>query len=375
MELKGEIQAELAEKAEEVSERLVGLINQHISPPVPVTKENIYIRTMFVVSDQVNSYGGCLPVEEHPNVARLLIDSPVLIGHNKDRLPIGRNFKSELVQRKGQNWIKVWFYWLKGTPQAETLLASIDHGIYKECSIGFLFEIPECSVCQKDIRTCEHIPLAPCANGTAKVFFNYRGVRKVLETSLVYRGAVPGTALSNELFQKANSDGLTPLSKTEKESATSVVSHRQGKDCPGSAKPYTTFELVQTHRQPKSNMGNWQGIKKVTFLILHHTDKKTEIYELVGFDAGQLRLGKRFVLLEGHRWWNTRTAQPALIDQGVVKTLVKSDSAIGLELFGKTLTGKFEISEIKSRGLKTRLFSLSKTCGDPEKTGSPQADR
>jgi len=100
---------------------------------------------MFIVSDQVNSYGGCFPTEEHQNLTNLLIDSPVMIGHRKDSLPIARNFHAETIEKDGVNWVKVYFYWLKETDKSEDLKKKIDGGIYKECSISFLFNFPECS--------------------------------------------------------------------------------------------------------------------------------------------------------------------------------------------------------------------------------------
>ena len=94
----GKIEACLAEKEIEVSDDLVFLINARIKPPLPVKKEDVYIRAMYLVSDQVNSFGGCFPLEEHPKLAELLVDSPVLVGHSKERLPRARNFKADLVE-------------------------------------------------------------------------------------------------------------------------------------------------------------------------------------------------------------------------------------------------------------------------------------
>ncbi|MFQ6032454.1 MAG: hypothetical protein ACE5K2_05980, partial [Candidatus Zixiibacteriota bacterium] len=210
-ELLGKIEARLQKKDEEISDELIFLINSQISPPKPVTKEDVYIRTMFLVSDEVNSYGGRFPIEELPKIAELVIDSPVIVGHTKERLPIARNFKAELVERKGtrpegssrgKNWVKVWFYWLKNSKDALSLKENIDHGIYKECSLGFVFEHPECSICGEDMRQCQHVPFKTyqTEDGEKEAFFNYRNVTKVLETSLVYRGAVPNTSMSDELL-------------------------------------------------------------------------------------------------------------------------------------------------------------------------------
>jgi hypothetical protein len=147
-ELLGKIKASLQEKEvedpafgrEEILDELVFLINSRIKPPKPVTKEDVYVRTMFLVSDEVNSYGRRFPIEELPKIAELVIDSPVIVGHTKEKLPIARNFKAELVQRdgthpegssRGKTWVKVWFYWLKNSKDALSLKENIDHGIYR----------------------------------------------------------------------------------------------------------------------------------------------------------------------------------------------------------------------------------------------------
>ncbi len=200
----GRITARLVQPADEVfSPDLVELINKNINPPTAVTKSDVYIGAMYVVSDEVNSFGGRFPVEEHKHLASLLVDSPVMAGHRKDRLPIGRNFHAIVVERDGKSWVKSYFYWLKSTEGAEALRKNIDGGIYKECSIGFTFLFPECSICKKDIRTCPHEPLqsysASGDHDSVICHFNYRKIERVLETSLVYRGSVPDTSVSREL--------------------------------------------------------------------------------------------------------------------------------------------------------------------------------
>jgi len=104
----GRLTAELAEKDAEIPETLLEKINRNIAPPDRLTAEMVYIRAMYIVSDRVNSFGGCFPVEEHEKLAALLIDSPVLVGHRKDSLPIARNFHAERTARGNANWIKVY---------------------------------------------------------------------------------------------------------------------------------------------------------------------------------------------------------------------------------------------------------------------------
>ncbi len=200
----GKITAHLAETIDKIPDELAALINQNVKPPQPISAADIYVRAMFVVSDEINSFGGRFPADEHVRLARLLIDSPVLAGHRKDKLPIGRNFHATQVTKDGRQWIKCYFYWLKSADGAESLRENIDGGIYKECSIGFTYLFPECSVCGEDMRRCDHQPLNKfIINGKeVVVHFNYRRIERVLETSLVYRGALPDTSVSKELEQR-----------------------------------------------------------------------------------------------------------------------------------------------------------------------------
>jgi len=207
----GKIRAHLAEPIEKISEEIISLINENIKPPDPVGPGDVFVRAMYVVSDKVNSFGGRFPAEEHARLAALLIDSPVLVGHRKDKLPVARNFHSQLVTRDGSQWVKCYFYWLKNTEGAENLRHNIDGGIYKECSISFIYLFPECSVCGEDIRNCDHRPLQPLSsNGSRQiVHFNYRQIERVLETSLVYRGAQRNTSVTKALDLSFLNSALT----------------------------------------------------------------------------------------------------------------------------------------------------------------------
>ena len=144
---------------EDKIEKFIKIINDVINPPTKLRKEDIYVRAMYLVSDEINSFGGRFPIEELDRLQSLIINSPILVGHRKDKLPIGRNFLTENVERNGRNWIKSYFYWLRNSDNSETLKNNIDGGIYKECSIGFTFNLAECSICSKDIRECGHQPL------------------------------------------------------------------------------------------------------------------------------------------------------------------------------------------------------------------------
>ena len=114
----GRVIAQLAEPDEDVPAELIDLINSNVRPPAKVSTADVYIRAMYVVSDQVNSFGGRFPVDEHQTVARLLVDSPVLVGHRKDKLPVGRNFHAVTIERDQRPWVKSYFY---SGPQIDTV--------------------------------------------------------------------------------------------------------------------------------------------------------------------------------------------------------------------------------------------------------------
>lgn len=187
---------------------LIALINDRIHPPTPLTLEDVHIRAMRLVSDQVNDHGGRFPIEEHERLCELLIDSPVMIGHDHSSLPVARNFAARCVDEGDRSWVEVWFYWLKGEgPHHDQLAADIDAGVVKEGSIGFEFALPQCSICGQDIRTCEHIPDVEYDGRVAH--YEYRNIIRVLETSLVYRGATPNTRIVKyPLFSKLSPRNL-----------------------------------------------------------------------------------------------------------------------------------------------------------------------
>ncbi len=200
-ELIGKMTASLAREEQSGRSDLIEILNANIKPPEPIEASAVYIRAMYIVSDRVNSYGGRFPAEDHDHLTGLLVDSPVLVGHRKDSLPIARNFHAEKVVRDGANWIKVYFYWLKTAEGGENLRKNIDAGIYKEGSISFIFSLPECTICGRDIRNCPHQPFVKykTPTGPTKAAFNYRKIERVLETSLVYRGSVENTSIEKAL--------------------------------------------------------------------------------------------------------------------------------------------------------------------------------
>jgi hypothetical protein len=185
---------------------LIDKINTVIKPPREATADNVNIRAMYVVNDLVNSHGGQFRREDLIKLCELIVDTPVLVGHNRAETPLARTFHAELEERGNALWLKSYFYWPKCGAQ-DDLLLKIDSGILKECSISFIYTTPECSVCGEDIRKCPH----EFGSGANTPHFIYGGISQVLETSLVYKGSVKGTYITDKLSMKEDTGQINRL--------------------------------------------------------------------------------------------------------------------------------------------------------------------
>jgi len=163
-------------------------------PPVPVSERDIYVRRCRLAGDAVDAYHGCFRTEDLHKLLALLQGAPLLVGHDKRTLGVARFFGGSVEERDGHRYIVPRFYWLRSHSSAEDLRVAIDGGLYAEASLSFCYEKPTCSVCGQDIRQCEHLPGSPGEN--EPIFYYYDNVVAVLEGSLVYRGAEPGTGFS-----------------------------------------------------------------------------------------------------------------------------------------------------------------------------------
>ena len=163
-------------------------------PPAPVSERDVFIRRCRLAGDAVDAYYGRFRTEDLPKLLALVQGAPLLVGHNKRSLGVARFFGGSVEEYEGHSYIVPKFYWLRGHSSADDLRVAIDGGLYSEASLSFAYEKPTCSVCGEDIRTCEHLPGSPGEDGP--IFYYYDNVVAVLEGSLVYRGAQPGTGFS-----------------------------------------------------------------------------------------------------------------------------------------------------------------------------------
>lgn len=206
--LTGSLAATASLDSEQDKNELVAEINRVIKPSRAATVDNVYLGVLDAASNRVNAQGGCFGLAELARLAGLIVDVPVLIGHKKQELPIGRVFKAEVIERDGAPWLRAYFYWHREQTGADELKAGIDAGVYRECSLGFLYAQPECGICGLDMRNCRHRVHEPVRVGNREVraFYFYRKIQRVFEVSLVYRGAVDGTAVSTLAHPNAHGE-------------------------------------------------------------------------------------------------------------------------------------------------------------------------
>jgi len=203
----------------EDKQQLVDEINRVARPPQPVTIDTVYIGLLHAASNEINLQGGCFEAAELTQLSELIVDAPVMVGHQKQELPIGRVFRGEVVHRNGVPWLQAFFYWHRDQRDADALKAGIDAGIYKECSLGFLYGKPECCICREDMRHCRHRPneIVRLGGRDVRSFYYYKQIEKVLEISLVYRGAVSGTRVSTLAIKTSKSATGDPFWRSQAE--------------------------------------------------------------------------------------------------------------------------------------------------------------
>lgn len=158
--------------------------------------ESLYRKAMKLTGDKLNSQFGRFRTETLPKLAKMCIGAPVLIGHNKGSKPIAKIYDGYVEN----HFVITPFYFPKGRSDADDLAIDIDSRVLSECSISFQFKRATCSLCGGNMMSwseCPHIPgkeyPATKEHSGGVAFYWYDDIIKVLEGSIVYRGAHPDT--------------------------------------------------------------------------------------------------------------------------------------------------------------------------------------
>ncbi len=143
--------------------------------------------TLDLCNNQVDRHFSRFPEEELERINALVPGRPLMERHDlRGTLPRGRFFRSALHREGEMVSVRPEVYVMR-TEENRDFILNIEGGVYRETSIGFSFRMPECSVCGKDLRTCDHVPGQ--AYGEDVCHFIMRDVLEVLEGSVVSSGS------------------------------------------------------------------------------------------------------------------------------------------------------------------------------------------
>lgn len=152
-----------------------------------LARDEFAVFAMDLCHNQVDRHHSRFPDDELARINALVPGRPLMERHDlRGSLPRGTFFRSGLHHDDDRLTVRPEVYVLRTRDNADFIL-NIEGGVYRETSIGFSFELPECSICGHDIRTCDHVPGR--TYGDAACHFVMRRVLDVIEGSVVSSGS------------------------------------------------------------------------------------------------------------------------------------------------------------------------------------------
>lgn len=153
----------------------------------PLDPAELAVFTLDLCHNQIDKHFSRFPDEELESINAMTPGRPLMERHDlRGSLPRGTFFRSSLHRDGDRLSVRPDVYVLR-TKDNEDFILNIEGGVYRETSIGFSFEFPECSICGKDLRTCSHVPGR--TYGDAQCHYIMRRVVEVIEGSVVPAGS------------------------------------------------------------------------------------------------------------------------------------------------------------------------------------------
>ena len=153
----------------------------------PLAADEFAVFTLDLCHNQIDRHFSRFPDEELETINGLTPGRPLMERHDlRGSLPRGTFFRSQIARDGARATVRPDVYVLR-TKENEDFILNIEGGVYRETSIGFSFETPECSICAKDLRTCDHVPGR--TYGDAQCHYIMRNVLEVIEGSVVPSGS------------------------------------------------------------------------------------------------------------------------------------------------------------------------------------------
>lgn len=180
--------------------------------------EDVAVFTLDLCNDQVDRHFSRFPVEELEQINRMVLGRPLMERHDvRGSLPRGTFFRSVLHEDEGVVSVRPDVYVLRTAENAD-FIRNIEGGVYREISIGFSFGMPECSVCGRDIRQCDHVPGRHYSEGLCH--FVMHEVQDVVEGSVVASGS-QGTGFVGAVEGRVSPVGALAVARAAGDSVVS----------------------------------------------------------------------------------------------------------------------------------------------------------
>lgn len=153
----------------------------------PLAAEEYAVFTLDLCHNQIDKHYSRFPDEELLKISAMVPGRPLMERHDlRGSLPRGTFFRSRLHEDGERTSVRPDVYVLR-TRENDDFILNIEGGVYRDTSIGFAFRTPECSVCGKDLRTCDHVPGR--TYGDTLCHFVMHDVLDVIEGSVVPSGS------------------------------------------------------------------------------------------------------------------------------------------------------------------------------------------
>ena len=153
----------------------------------PLSADEFAVFTLDLCHNQVDRHFRRFPEVELEKINGMTPGRPLMERHDlRGSLPRGTFFRSQVARDGERATVRPDVYVLR-TKDNEDFILNIEGGVYRETSIGFSFEMPECSICAKDLRACDHVPGR--TYGDAQCHYVMRNVLEVIEGSVVSSGS------------------------------------------------------------------------------------------------------------------------------------------------------------------------------------------
>mgnify|MGYP001559767704 CR=1 FL=1 len=170
-----------------------------LRPPRPIVADDVLMQGCRLTGNRLNSQGGRFRDVDIPMLAEKTIAAPLMVAHDRESLPVGRFFDGWVLDEGECKYVCNSFY-VPSDESGQSLIHRIEMGIISELSISFRCKKLSCSIDGLEIRDreCSHFPGVTYPVG-GLCFYWYDEILDVLEGSLVFRGAHPGTGFLGEL--------------------------------------------------------------------------------------------------------------------------------------------------------------------------------